>query len=208
MPIFIRILLLRCSVRNENPDLFWALRGGGGNFSVVTYFKFRLHPVREVISGPLFWSIDDLESTLRWYHEWLPQAPENIYAFYLKAEVPAAASFPVDIHGRKICGLMLCCTGTQEQADEALAAARGVAEPLFEHIATMPYPALQSTFDGLYRPGLQWHWKGDFVRELTDEAISEHLRLAEVPTSHSTMHLYPINGAVHLRSLSSSTHTR
>jgi FAD/FMN-containing dehydrogenase len=182
---------------DENPDLFWALRGGGGNFGVVTNFQFRLHPVSDVIAGPLFWANEDLEKTLRWYREWLPQAPEDVYAFYQKAVVPAVRSIPADIRGKKVCGLMLCCTGSQEQADRAVAEACNVAKPLFKHIGSMPYPALQSMFDDLYRPGLQWYWKGDFVGDLTDQAIAEHVRFAEVPTPHSTMHLYPINGAVH-----------
>jgi len=182
---------------SENPDLFWALRGGGGNFGVVTSFEFRLHPVATVIGGPLFWSLDDLETTLRWYRDWLPDAPEDVYAFYLEGEVPPAPSFPEELHGRKVCGLVWCCTGDAAQAEAALQAARDAATPIFEHVGEVPYPFLQSAFDGLYRPGLQWYWKGDFVRELTDEAIAEHRRFAEVPTPHATMHLYPINGAVH-----------
>jgi FAD/FMN-containing dehydrogenase len=181
----------------ENPDLFWALRGGGGNFGIVTSFKFRLHQVDMVVAGPFFWPIEQIEKTMRWYREWLPQAPENVYAFYLTAEVPAAEPFPKKIHGRKVCGLLWCYTGPKDQAQAVIQPARDVAEPLFEHVGPMPYPVLQSLFDPLYPPGYQWYWKGDFVRELTDAAIAEHLRFAEVPTSLSTMHLYPINGAVH-----------
>ncbi|WP_207590910.1 FAD-binding protein [Halomontanus rarus] len=181
---------------DENSDLFWALRGGGGNFGVVTSFEFQLHSVETVVAGPLFWPIDELESTMRWYREWLPEAPEDVYAFYLVAEIPGAP-FPEAIHGEKVCGLMWCYLGPQEQAEAVIQLARDVAEPLFEHVDPMPYPALQSMFDDLYPPGDQWYWKGDFVRELTDEAIAEHRRFAEVPTPKSTMHLYPVDGAVH-----------
>ncbi|MBB3232565.1 FAD-binding oxidoreductase [Halomonas stenophila] len=181
----------------EHPDLFWALRGGGGNFGVVTSFEFRLHPVETVIAGPLFWPIEALETTLRWYRDWLPRAPEEVYAFYLTAEVPSEAPFPPELHGRKVCGLQWCFTGPEAHAEAALQPAREVAEPLFEGIGPMPYPALQSMFDALYPDGLQWYWKGDVVRELSDAAIAEHRRFAEVPTSLSTMHLYPIDGAVH-----------
>jgi UDP-N-acetylenolpyruvoylglucosamine reductase len=179
-----------------NADLFWALRGGGGNFGVVSSFEFRLHPVKDVIGGPLFWPIDKLEAALRWYRGWLPKAPEEIYAFFLILEIPAVDLFPQAIHGRKACGLVWCSTGKQAQIDKALQEARDVAEPMFEHVGPMPFPMLQSLFDGLIPPGLQWYWKGDFVRDLTDKAISEHRRFAEVPTSLSTMHLYPIDGAV------------
>jgi FAD/FMN-containing dehydrogenase len=183
--------------RHENADLFWALRGGGGNFGVVTSFEYRLHPVDMVVAGPMFWPLDKLEPTLRWYREWLPRLPEDVYAFYLTAAVPPGPPFPEEIHGRKVCGLLWCVTGSAERAAAAMEEAREVAEPLFEFTGPMPYPALQSMFDGLYPPGDQWYWKGDFVRELSDEAIAAHLRFAEVPTGKSTMHLYPIDGAVH-----------
>jgi len=181
---------------DANPDLFWALRGGGGNFGVVTSFEYELHPVETVVAGPMLWSIDELEPTMRWYRQWLPQAPEDVYAFYMVAEVPGDP-FPEAIHGEKVCGLMWCHLGSEDDAEAVFQPARDVAEPLFEHIDPMPYPALQSMFDDLYPPGDQWYWKGDFVHDLTDEAIAAHRRFAEVPTPKSTMHLYPIDGAVH-----------
>ncbi len=181
---------------HEHPDLFWALRGGGGNFGVVTSFEYRLHPVTTVFAGPMFWPLEALEDTLRWYRDWLPQAPEDVYAFYLTAEVPSAEPFPEHVRGLKVCGLVWCCTGSEEQAQAALAQARAAAEPVFEHVGAIPYPILQGLFDGLYPPGDQWYWKGDVVREVSDAAIAEHRRFAEVPTTKSTMHLYPIDGAV------------
>ena len=181
----------------ENPGLFWALRGGGGNFGVVTSFEYRLHPVKNVIAGPMFWPIDQLETTLKWYRDWLPEMPEDTYAFYLAAEVPPAEPFPKDIQGEKVCGLLWCYTGPEEQFESVIQQARDVAEPLFEFTGEMPYPALQTMFDGLYPPGDQWYWKGDFVKEIPDEAIEKHKQFARVPTSKSTMHLYPVDGAVH-----------
>ncbi|MEO8410662.1 MAG: FAD-binding oxidoreductase [Propionivibrio sp.] len=180
----------------ENPDLLWALRGGGGNFGVVTSFEFGLHPVRNVIAGPLFWPIEDVETTLRWYRDWLPRQPEDVYAFYLTGAVPSGEPFPEAIRGQRVCGLMWCCTGTQQQADQVLATARQVAKPLFELVGELPYPAVQSMFDPLYPPGLRIYWKGDFVRELSDAAVAEHVRFAKVPTALTAMHLYPIDGAV------------
>ncbi|KAB1197243.1 MULTISPECIES: FAD-binding oxidoreductase [Haloferax] len=180
----------------ENQDLFWAIRGGGGNFGVVTSFEFTLHPVDTVVAGPMFWPLSELKTTMRWYRDWVRQAPEDVYAFYLVGEVPGDP-FPPEIHGEKMCGLMWCCLGGEEQAESMLQTARDVAEPMFEHVGEMPYPALQGMFDDLYPEGDQWYWKGDFVRELSDEAIDEHQRFAEVPTPQSSMHLYPIDGAVH-----------
>ncbi|MFD1511677.1 FAD-binding oxidoreductase [Halomarina rubra] len=182
---------------DEHSDLFWAIRGGGGNFGVVTCFEFQCHDVGTVVAGPLFWPLDDLEATMRWYREWLPQAPRDVYAFYLVAEVPGDP-FPPDIHGENVCGLMWCLPeGDEAAAEPFLQEARDAADPLFEHVGAMPYPALQSMFDDLYPEGDQWYWKGDFVRDLTDEAIAAHEAHAVVPTPQSTMHLYPIDGAVH-----------
>ncbi len=185
------------ATEENNPELFWALRGGGGNFGVVTSFEFRLHPVSMVTGGPLFWPIDQLETTLRWYRDWLPAAPRDLSAFYLIAEVPTAPPFPENLRGRKVCGLMFCHTGSEEDAMAAVQQAREVAAPVFEHVAPLPYPALQSLMDPLYPSGLQWYWKGDFVRSIPDDAVAAHVRFGKVPTAHSTMHLYPIDGAVH-----------
>ncbi|MCA9560632.1 MAG: FAD-binding oxidoreductase [Myxococcales bacterium] len=181
---------------DENADLFWALRGGGGNFGVVTSFLFRLHPVDTVVAGPVFWSLDGLEATMRWYRDWLPGAPETVYALYQCCCIPPVEPFPEHLHGRNVCGLMFCNTGPEDEALAAVQPAREVAEPLFEHVGPMPYPVLQSMFDPLYPSGLQWYWKGDFVRELPDAAIAQHARFGDVPTPHSLMHLYPIDGAV------------
>ncbi|MFC5972703.1 FAD-binding oxidoreductase [Halomarina salina] len=181
---------------DEHEDLFWALRGGGGNFGVVTAFEYRLHPVDTVVAGPLFWPIESLPETMRWYREWLPNAPRDVYAFFLVARVPGDP-FPEEIQGEKVCGLVWCYLGPEEDVEEVLQPARDAAEPLFEHVGPMPYPALQSLFDVYYPPGDQWYWKGDYVSELTDDAIAVHERFGEVPTGQSTMHLYPIDGAVH-----------
>jgi FAD/FMN-containing dehydrogenase len=182
----------------EHEDLFWALRGGGGNFGVVTSFELRVHPVSTVLAGPTFWELDATDAAMRWYRDFLPKAPEDTYGFFLFARVPPAPAFPEALHGRPVCGVMWAHTGSQEQADEALRSAHeGVGEPLLEHVDPMPYPALQSMFDELFPPGHQWYWKGAFVRSLSDEAIAEHVRFAEPPTLQSGMHLYPIDGAAH-----------
>jgi FAD/FMN-containing dehydrogenase len=183
--------------QEENPDLFWGLRGGGGNFGVVTSFEYRLHPVTNVVAGPMFWPIEHLETTLKWYRDWLPKMPDDVYAFFLVAEVPAGDPFPKEIHGEKVCGLLWCYTGPKDQFENIIQEARDVAKPLFEFTGEMPYTALQNLFDGLYPPGHQWYWKGDFVAEVSDEAIEEHLKFSIVPTPQSTMHLYPVDGAVH-----------
>jgi hypothetical protein len=180
----------------QNPDLFWALRGGGGNFGVVTSFLFRGQPVSTVQAGPTLWPIERAAEVLRWYQQFTDGAPEDQYGFFMLMEVPPAPTFPEELHARKVCGVMWCHLGTEEDAARDLQPVQEL-EPLLHHVTPMPLPALNSAFDALYSPGLQWYWKGDFVRELSEEAIALHAELgAALPTMHSTMHLYPIDGAV------------
>lgn len=182
----------------ENPGLFWAIRGGGGNFGIVTSFLFRLHPVSTVYAGPTLWPLEHSGEVMRWYRRFLPEARDDLYGFFAFLTVPPAPPFPESLHGRKVCGIIWCYTGPPDRSEEAFRPVRAFGPPLFEHLGPMPYPALQSAFDKLYPPGLQWYWKGDFVRELTDQAISVHMEHGSgLPTPHSTMHLYPIDGAVH-----------
>jgi len=182
----------------ENPDLFWAIRGGGGNFGVVTSFLFQAHPVHTVCAGPMFWEMADAEDILKWYREFIAQAPEEISGFFAFQTVPPAPPFPEALHFQKMCGIVWCFNGSQDEANRLLAPLRSFRPPAFEFFGPMPYPMLQSMFDDLYVPGLQWYWKADFVKELTDAAIGLHIKNgSKLPTLHSTMHLYPVNGAAH-----------
>ena len=182
----------------ENPDLFWAIRGGGGNFGVVTAFDFQLHPVSHVVAGPMFWSLDDAGEILRAYREFMPAAPEEVYGFFAFLTVPPVPPFPTELHGRTVCGVVWCHLSSEDEAHAAMQPLRNVREPLFEHVGTVPYPALQSFHDALYPAGDQWYWKGDFIREIPDEAVQRHLEFgSNLPTPQSSMHLYPIDGAVH-----------
>jgi FAD/FMN-containing dehydrogenase len=182
----------------ENPDLFWAIRGGGGNFGAVTSFRFRLNPVSTVIAGPTFWPIEETAEILRAYGEFIPSAPRELNGFFATLTVPPAPMFPEELHLRKVCGVMWCHVGADEAAQEAMAPMREVSTPLLHGAQEMPFPTLQSIFDPLYPSGLQWYWRADFVRELPDEAIAAHAEFGErLPTPLSTMHLYPIDGAVH-----------
>jgi hypothetical protein len=181
----------------DNPDLFWALRGGGGNFGVVTSLELRCHPVRNVVTGPVLYDVEDAGDVLRWYREFLPSAPDDLNGFFAFMTVPPAPPFPEHLHMRNVCGIMWCYVGPPDQADDVLAPVRAFGTPLLDGIHEAPFPALQSAFDGLYPPGLQWYWRADFFQEITDDAIAVHERFGKVPTMHSTMHLYPIDGAPH-----------
>ena len=182
---------------DEHPDLFWALRGGGGNFGVVTSFRFRCHPVSTVIAGPLFYDLADAGDVLRWYREFLPAAGRDLNGFFLFGAVPPAPPFPEHLHARKVCGVMWLYTGPQDSADEALAPVRAFGTPLMDGLHEAPYPMVQAAFDPLYPLGMQHYWRADFFTEITDDAIAVHEKFGEVPTALSTMHLYPIDGAVH-----------
>ncbi len=179
-------------------DLFWALRGGGGNFGVVTSFTFRLHPVPLVFGGPTLWPLEAAPEVLRWYREFLPAATEDVYGFFAFMTVPPGPPFPQELHLRKMCGVVWCCTGPPERAHNALLAVNDPAPPVLHGPQELPYPALQRAFDELMPPGDQWYWRGDFVVEIPDEAIDRHLEFARtMPTWKSGMHLYPIDGVAH-----------
>jgi hypothetical protein len=189
---------VRASV-DEHPDLYWAIRGGGGNFGVVTSFLFRLHEVGTVIAGPTFWPVESGADVLSVYREFLPTAPRELYGFFAFATVPPAPPFPEEIHLRKVSGIVWCYLGSEQAAAEAMAPLLdALPQPLLHGVAPMPHAALQSAFDGLYPPGDRWYWRADFVKEIPDEAVAIHARYgAELPTMKSTMHMYPIDGAAH-----------
>jgi FAD/FMN-containing dehydrogenase len=184
---------------DEHPELFWALRGGGGNFGVVTSFEFRTHPVgAAVMAGPTFWPIEQTPEVMRFYREFLPAAPRAVNGFFALMTVPPVDLFPEELHLRKVCAVMWCIVGTEEEAARLLAPVHDVGTPLLHGVGPVPHPVLQSLFDGLYTKGLQAYWRADFVDELSDEAIERHLEWGQkLPSMHSTMHLYPIDGAAH-----------
>src|SRR5438270_1991560 len=181
----------------EHQDLFWAVRGGGGNFGVVTSFLFKLHPISTVVGGPMLWHMDQAAEVLRWYRDFIPQAPDDLNGFFAFLKVPPGPPFPKDLHTKTMCAIVWCYTGPQDKADAVYAPILRVAGgPAFGLVGPLPHPALQSMFDALYPPGFQWYWRADFVNELSDKAIAEHVRFGQaLPSMHSTMHLYPINGA-------------
>ena len=184
---------------DENPDLFWAIRGGGGNFGVVTSFVFRLHEVGTIVGGPTFWDIDQSAEVLSAYREFILAAPRELNGFFAYTSVPPAPPFPEELHGRKVCGIVWCYVGGEEEGAAAMAPLLdAVPEPLMHGVQPMPFPALQTAFDALYPKGDQWYWRADFVNEIPDEAVAAHARYGpEMPSGQSTMHLYPIDGAAH-----------
>ena len=182
----------------ENSDLYWAIRGGGGNFGVVTAFTFRLHPVGTVVAGPTFWSLEESEQVLKAYRDFIPAAPRELNGFFAFLTVPPGPPFPEELHGRQVCGIVWHYNGSPEDAAKAMAPMLEVGTPLMHGAGEVPHSAMQGAFDALYPKGEQWYWRADFVRELSDAAIAEHVTWGnKLPSGQSTMHMYPIDGAVH-----------
>jgi len=183
---------------HENEDLFWAIRGGGGNFGVATSLEFRLHPVKEIYGGPMFFELSEVENILNFYRGYIADAPEQMGAFPAFQIAPPLPFIPEDRHGDTFIAIVACWAGPLEEGERALKPFHEVAPVVAEFVGPMPYPALNSAFDGLLPPGLHHYWKASFVKELTDDAIAAHVAHGpEVPTVSSTMHIYPIDGAVH-----------
>ncbi|MBV8713978.1 MAG: FAD-binding oxidoreductase [Chloroflexi bacterium] len=183
----------------EHPDLFWALRGGGGNFGVVTSFLFRAHPVDMVYAGPIFWEATHAAAVMRAYRDFLPTAPEELGIFVGLKTVPPVDPFPRDYWGRRACAIIGSYNGAAEQGAPLMSQLlEQVPPPIFNWMGQMAFPAMQALFDPFFPKGLQWYWKGDFVKSLPDEAIETHIaNAAQAPSDFSLMHLYPIDGAVH-----------
>jgi FAD binding domain/Berberine and berberine like len=180
---------------DENADLFWALRGGSGNFGIVTSFTYRLHPVSSVVGGPMLWPLERAADVMRFYRDYLPNAPDDLSGLFAFVTVPPGPPFPEELHLQKVCGIVWCWTGAVEDAEEALAPARRL-EPALDGVMELPFPVLQTIFDELYPPGLQDYWRADFLDDLPDEAIERHVQHAEkLPTQLSAMLMFPVDGA-------------
>lgn len=183
--------------KDENEDLFWAIRGGGGNFGIITSFLFKGNPIpQNSFIGPTLWHIEKTEEILKWYRDFIVKANEDLYGFFAVLTVPGPP-FPEELHGKKMCGIIWNYLGSHDKADNVFKPVRAL-NPDFDHIGPGPHPVLNSMFDIFYPSGLQWYWRADFIKEIPDEAVAEHVKFGEaLPTPHSTMHLYPIDGAAH-----------
>ena len=183
------------TVNNQkHPDLFWAIRGGGGNFGIVTSFLFQAHDVNMVYGGPTLWPIEKIEEIMPWYQDFLEKAPDELNGFIATLEIPGPP-FPESLHHKKFCGIVWCYIGDPDKAEDVFSPVRAK-DPVFEHLGAMPYPAIQTLFDGLLPPGLQWYWKADFFKDLGTDVSAQCLKFGRsIPTPLSQMHMYPISGA-------------
>jgi FAD/FMN-containing dehydrogenase len=180
----------------ENEDLFWALRGGSGNFGVVTSLEYRLHEVKDLLVGIFVFPLERGRDVLRFYRDFIATAPEEIGGFPAFLVAPPLPFLPEEAHGKTFCAILATWAGPIEKGEAAFAPIRDLGERVGELVAPMPYPAVNSLFDELDPPGLQNYWKGSFATELTDGAIDAHLEYGpQIPTMNCAMHIYPVNGA-------------
>ena len=180
---------------DENADLFWAIRGGGGNFGVVTSLTLRLHEVSTVVAGPILWPLDQAAEVLAWYREFMPAQPDDLSGFFAFLTVPPGPPFPEELHMQKMCAVVWCFTGDPAEADAAFKPVRAIGKPALDGVMALPLPTWNSAFDALYPAGDQWYWRGDYVAEIPDDAIEAHVEFGrKLPTWKSTMHLYPSDG--------------
>jgi FAD/FMN-containing dehydrogenase len=182
--------------KDQNEDLFWAVRGGGGNFGIVTSFLFRGTPVSTVYGGPMIWSMEDSADILAYWQDLILKAPEELNGWFAFLTVPPGAPFPEKYHLQKMCAVVWCYTGPLEKAEEIFKPIRSFRQPAIDFVGPIPFPALQSMFDAGFPAGLQWYWKADFFDRFDNRAIDLHVKYGKLlPTPQSTMHIYPINGA-------------
>ena len=180
--------------KDQHPDLFWAIRGGGGNFGIVTSFTFQAHAVKNVYGGPTLWPIEKTEEIMEWYDDFIQKAPDELNGFIATMIIPGDP-FPEHLHNKAFCGIIWCYCGDMENAEEVFKEIRAL-EPVFDFVGEMPYPSVQTLFDGLMPPGLQWYWRADFFNELGPEIRRiNKIFGSNIPTALSQMHLYPISGA-------------
>ncbi len=167
----------------ENPDLYWAVRGGGGNFGVVTSFKFKLNPVPSNYAGPTLWNIEKTDEVLKWYRDFTADSNEDLYGFFAVITVPPGPPFPQHLHNKKMCGVVWSYTGPADKFDSVFKPIRAFGPPALDGVGPVPYPVMQSMFDALYPPGFQWYWRADFVKDIPDEAVAIHKKFAmDLPT--------------------------
>ncbi|MDO8769978.1 MAG: FAD-binding oxidoreductase [Burkholderiaceae bacterium] len=153
----------------QHPDLFWALRGGSGNFGVVTHFEFRLHPVGpDLLSGLIVYPIVQAKAVLQQYREFIAKAPDELAVWTVLRQAPPLPFLPADAHGKEMIALALCYAGDPKQGESLIAPLRKFGTPLGEHVGVQPYTAWQQAFDPLLAPGARNYWKSHNFTKLED----------------------------------------
>jgi FAD/FMN-containing dehydrogenase len=183
---------------NDHPDLFWALRGGGGNFGVVSSFRFRLHPVGPtVMAGPVFWAAEDTTDVLRFYREFVADAPDELGNVVRLGTIPPWPAVSGELHFRPAIAVASCYAGPVEDGERAVRALREFGTPLVDLVEPTLYLDHQSSIDDTVRHGWHYYWKATNLTRLSDEVIdivAEHAYRATSPRSYAAM--FHVGGAV------------
>ncbi|MBX3071230.1 MAG: FAD-binding oxidoreductase [Thermomicrobiales bacterium] len=181
---------------SEHPDLFWAIRGGGGNFGVVTSFEFVAHPAGMVTAGVLFYELDKAEALMKLYREFIRTAPRELGLFFGYVMTPPAPFIPEELQMKNLAKIVLCHNGPEQEANRVIAPFLAM-EPVLNLVGPMPYDTWNSLFDGLFPAGRQDYWKADYSHDLSDDQIAVHLEHGpRMPNPSCAMHIYSVNGAV------------
>ena len=182
----------------ENPELFWGLRGGGGNFGVVTEFEFRGHQIGPIIYGGLMACLPDKATEIiEFMREYMPDAPEDLGAAVAFVSAPPEPFVPAEMHFKPITGIVICWTGSQEEGEKVVAPIREVAQPVMDMVGPIPYAALQSMLDGGAPKGIRGYMKAEFMPELSDEAVAKLVAHGgSRPSPTSQLLLEPMGGAI------------
>jgi FAD/FMN-containing dehydrogenase len=182
----------------EHADLFWGLRGGGGNFGIVTSFDFRLFPLGPVLGGMLVYPAAQAEAVLRFYREFVTTAPEELFALPIFSTAPAAANLPAHLHGQHVLNMVLCYAGTPEVGARVVRPLRDFGPPEVDLVRTMPYTEVQRLLDAANPPGRLNYWKAEYFNAYSDEAIRTivHHASQRPPSPYSKILLSHLRGAI------------
>jgi FAD/FMN-containing dehydrogenase len=183
---------------DDHPDLFWALRGGGGNFGVVTAFEFRLNYVGpEVMTAQVFHTLDGAAEALSFFRDYMSAAPDPVGCYALFIKMPQVEPFPEELHGQTTLALVACHPGGLEEGEADLAPLANFGTPVLSVLAPMPYTALQSSFDAAAPDGGRYYWKAQYMDDLSDEAIATMVDMVDpLPGPYSNVFIEALEGAV------------
>ena len=183
--------------KDENTDLFWAIRGGGGNFGVVTQFEFALHPVGpEILAGLLVFPIDQAKQVLENYRKFVNTAPEELNVWVVLRKAPPLPFLPVNVHGKEVIVLAIFYAGDIAEGEKLINPLRSFGDAYGEHIGAQPYTEWQQAFDPLLTPGARNYWKSHNFKELSDGALNSMIKFAgKLPSPQCEIFIGLIAGA-------------
>jgi hypothetical protein len=182
---------------DENPDLFWGVRGGGGNFGIVTSFEYALHPVGPVIAGPVFWHASDAPDVLRFYRDWITTVPDDYMSLVVLRQAPALPIVPPDLVGKPVVGIVSCWCGDLDEGDRVLKPLTSFGSPVLDGCVRKPFLVHQASLDPSFEPGWHYYVRSCDVAELSDAVIDVTAEYATRITSPITsLALWQMGGAV------------